>query len=105
MASDWRAEITKGVDEALAQGFFLALLSPEAVHSEYVTLEISYALERRAAGASNVIPVVVRDFPVHELYRDPSLSEVASIQFFELTDEDRRAGISELIRLLKAHPV
>ena len=104
--SDWREEITRGVDEALAHGFFLVLLSPDAVGNDICDIgAISYALERQAAGASNVVPVVVREIAFDALYRDPSLSEITPLNFVLLTEEDRRPGITWLIQTLKAHPV
>jgi hypothetical protein len=91
--------IGQAIDEAVSNGFVLALLSPDALASEFVKREILHALEKaRSVDKSNVVPVILRD-------RDAVFSQLplhlATIQCFDLTEPDFGTRLADLVEELK----
>ena len=73
--TDWRTEIDQGIQAADA---LIAVMSPEAARSEYVTYEWAFALGRGIP----VVPVVVRTAALH-----PRLD---ALQYLDFTTHDAR---------------
>jgi len=48
LATDWEAEITGWIDAAIDRGFFLVLLSREALRSVSMQRELEHAVARQA---------------------------------------------------------
>jgi hypothetical protein len=94
--------IARGIEEAVQDGFFLLLLSPNALDSIQVEFQVRHAFGRGPSGR-NIIPVIVHD-PVSTL---DSLSRKGlsylfdRIYFFDLTAGDPADRIAELITSLK----
>ena len=73
--ADWRTEIDQGIQAADA---LIAVMSPEAARSEYVTYEWAFALGRGIP----VVPVVVRTATLH-----PRLE---ALQYLDFTSHEAR---------------
>jgi hypothetical protein len=100
--TDLADEITEGIDEAVAHGFVLVLMSPDSWRSRWMAVETDYVLERSAATGprSNVIPVIVRDRERTLLYM-PEALPLQYFQYFDLTTGDRDTRVAELVQSLK----
>jgi hypothetical protein len=87
---DFRLVLEQAIDEALQTGFVLALLSPEALRSEWVSWEIRYALSRRADEGieSWVVPIVIGDpKTVWSMMRDlPKWDDLRDLQPLVIRD-------------------
>ncbi len=97
---DIGSTLHSAIDNAIALGFVLVLLSKAALTSEWCKYETQYALTKaQASHKSNVIPIIIRD-------RTAVLEELPpllwSSQCFDLTVGDFDERIAELIRDLKA---
>jgi hypothetical protein len=94
--NDWQKSIQSGMDEAIARGFVLLLLSPASLNSEFVSSEIEYALSR----LGNIIPVIVES--IHPEMTRPAISyQLRQLQWFDLTTGPFQERVDELIRNLK----
>lgn len=93
-SGDWANATSPAIDNAVAQGFVLVLLSPASLTSIYCKHETEYALQLAARSQrSNVIPVIVAPF-AHE-----SLPlQLSHIQWFDLTTGPFDQRVQELIR-------
>jgi hypothetical protein len=106
VGASWRDEIHEAIDRAVQQGFFLLLMSPEALNSQFLRHELDYALQRRAASGrgSNVIPIIAREGAAsfaHHLQSEGDLPiSLAELEFFDLTAGNLNERIGELIRSL-----
>ena len=103
---NWAEQIRKAVDESVREGYFLLLLSPERLASEFVRQEVHYAFDRQAASgrSNNIVPIVVRDFKttLDALRSDTDMWELMGwIYLFDLTAGVLRERIAELITSLK----
>lgn len=84
---DWAAQLRSDIDEAIATGFVVVLLSPEAVAREesWQWAEVHHAFERLQAmppGQARVIPVVLRDAAATLARLPPALQ---SLQVLDLS--------------------
>lgn len=94
---DWASTLDLAIDDAVARGFVLVLLSPASLTSEWCKHETEYALELAAKSErSNVIPVVVAPFASAAL--PPQL---VGLQWFDLTEGRFEERLEELIHNLK----
>ena len=102
LATDWEAEITGWIDAAIDRGFFLLLLSREALRSVSMQRELEHAVARQGqvGRSGSVIPILVESVPSEELPR-----ALAEIQWFELTNGASHERLSELVTLLKTIPM
>jgi TIR domain len=100
--SDWRAEILEAIDRATAEGFFILLISPEALESQWTRVELEFALRRQAArgGPSNIVPVIVRQRGLVQKALRSRSPFMADRQFFDLTTGDLDERIQALVRSL-----
>lgn len=59
----WAGQISAAIDSAVERGFFLLLLSPAALESDFVRDECEHMLQRHADAVrtANIVPVVVRE--------------------------------------------
>ena len=55
----WKEKIEMAIDEATRRGFFLILLSMNAIHSEYLREEIVYAMQNFGVKGFNIIPIII----------------------------------------------
>jgi hypothetical protein len=83
---DWRREIQQGIK--LCE-FFLVVLTPESVESEWVNREIIFAMEYK----KQIIPLYLK-----QCERPISIIER---QYINFGNQTRKAAIKELIELLK----
>ncbi|MBV8862986.1 MAG: toll/interleukin-1 receptor domain-containing protein [Mycobacterium sp.] len=99
--TSWTEELHQLIDTALANGSVVLLMSPEAMTSKGVHQEALYAAERRAAGASNIRPFVIRDpKTVYALLHSrPEWAPFADMQWIELTDIES-LSLAELSRMM-----
>ena len=96
---DFQAAIQSTLDESLANGFVLLLLSANSLASQFCRAETEYALRRaQASERSNVVPVLIKDGS-RVLRTLPA--ELAAVQCFDLTSGDFEHRMAELIRILK----
>ena len=65
---DWKQEIELGI---AASEFFFVVLSPDAVESRYVQIEIETALQM---GKQNIIPILCKELRVPSVVSDRQLS-------------------------------
>jgi hypothetical protein len=92
----WQDAIQTAIDDAIARGFVLLLLSPASLDSEFVASEIDYALSRRG----NIIPVVVEAIPPGSMR--PSIKyQLEAMQWFNLSTGPFEERIETLIQNLK----
>ena len=83
--TDYITQITRAIHEAVERGFFLLLLSPDALASQFMTYELSYAFES-APRQANIVPVFVRDFEATRNALPPSIKLMTHVShFFDLT--------------------
>ena len=95
----YQAVIQSSLDESLANGFVLLLLSAASLTSQFCKQETEYALRRAyASQRSNIVPVLVRDSS-RVLHSLPA--ELADVQCFDLTTGDFEHRMAELVRILK----
>lgn len=94
---DWSSVLHSAIDDAVARGFVLVLLSPASLTSQWCKQETEYALQLAARSRrSNVIPIVVAPFA-----HDALPPHLANLQWFDLTTGPFDARVEELIRSLK----
>ncbi|MCB2231732.1 toll/interleukin-1 receptor domain-containing protein [bacterium] len=94
---DWAVAIQSAIDDAVARGFVLVLLSPASLASQFCKHETEYALQLAVRSQrSNVIPVVVAPC-AHEALPVP----LGNIQLFDLTTGPFDERMSSLIHNLK----
>lgn len=101
--SDLATAIESTIDESIANGFLLALLSPDSITSTWCKHETLYALKKAVSTKrSNVVPVIVRE-------RDQVLrslpNHLLALQFFDLTSADFDHRMEHLIQTLKTWPM
>jgi hypothetical protein len=72
---DWRQEIDDSIQKSIA---LIAIMSPEARESEYVTYEWSFAWGAK----KHVIPVMLRETPLHP--------RLAALQYLDFTNRRAR---------------
>lgn len=97
--SDFQSSIQSALDESLATGFVLVLLSPDAITSQFCRAEVEYALRKeQASRTSNVVPILIRDRTAVFAALPPTL---AALQCFDLTSGDFDQRMKELIHSLK----
>lgn len=100
-AQPFQAVVSKAIDDAVARGFVLVLLSSASLRSKFVAAEIEYGLSRaRQNPRSNIIPVVIEAFPPGSI--PPAIEfQLANIQRFDLTTGRFGERVEELIQSLK----
>ena len=98
--------VQSALDESLATGFVLVLLSQYTLHSNFCRAAAEYALRKmQKSEICNVVPVIVRD---SWLFKDAQYMsthfsrELTTLQFFDLAGGDFGERMSELIRNLKS---
>jgi len=97
--SDWYTQIRNIIDDAVAKGFVLALLSPASLRSEWVAHETRYALEKaQQSDKSNIIPIVISD---RSEVISAMTDSLKSLRYFDLTAGIFENVIFELIEELK----
>ena len=98
---DWSSIISRTIDEAVENGYFLLLMSQNAFLSKFWQYKNLYALNKvQSSRVSNIIPIIIRDKNevLSQLSKYPGLSE---IQYFDLTIGSLDDRISQLIANLK----
>lgn len=96
---DFQFKMQTAIDESIANGFVLVLLSPNSVGSLWCKAETLYALRKaKASGRSNVIPIIVHDM---DKVLGSLPAHLATLQCFDLTSADFDQRMEELIRALK----
>jgi internalin A len=85
---DWQTEITKAIRQC---DFFVVVLTPSAIQSEWVGNEIAYALQTQR----RIIPLYLKkcDIPIGLVKK----------QFIDFEKHNKRAALKELLGILKAH--
>ncbi len=107
LGGDWVAAATSAVDDALAHGYVVVFLSPEAldaVEAAFVVAAMEHAVARAAATgkSSNVIPVLVsdRERTLDLLASSPAGEAVGQLQMVDFTSGDFDDNFAELLRTL-----
>ena len=94
----WAKQIGTAIDDAVARGFVLVLLSPDSLTSQWCKHETEYALQLAARSQrSNVVPVIVAPFA-----REALPPQLTNLQWFDLTKCRFEERMEELICNLKA---
>ncbi len=93
-ADQWRREIKDGLERC---PWFLVVLSPEAVASEWVEVEVDWAMEHRRG---RIIPLIYWECRVDDLHL--FLRKLQHIRFTENTAADRARVAAELRRVMGA---
>ena len=97
ICSDRSNEIHSSIDKAVKRGFVLVLLSPSSIKSQWCNSETEYALELASkSGKTNIVPVVISPIESGLLP-----TQLANVQWFDLTMGSFEQRIQELITLLK----
>ncbi len=98
--SDWQQGIRAAVENAMANGLFVILLSPEALESQSIVMELNYALDIEAARNPGrrwrIVPVLIRGASVQDLPET-----IQDRQPLVLESDHFEAGVEELVRVLK----
>ena len=102
--ADWILQTEKAIDESLANGFFIMLLSHRFVRSHSMQVEIDFAFKRAAAvgPGNNIIPIALD--PVDQLLPVMPLELMAlvgHIQFVDFSKGSVEENTRELISQLK----
>lgn len=96
---DFGRTIQSAIDESLANGFVMLLLSLNSLLSDYCKEETDYALRKaHASQQSNVIPVLIKE--ASQVLAALPL-QLALINCFDLTKGDFKDRMAELIHSLK----
>ncbi|MBL7724753.1 MAG: toll/interleukin-1 receptor domain-containing protein [Chitinophagaceae bacterium] len=85
IGQDWREEIDEGISKSIA---VIAIMTPEAKKSEYVTYEWAYAWGK----GKNIFPIMLKQTPLH-----PRLE---SLQYLDFTNRATRPW-DKLIQSIK----
>ena len=96
LGEEWHAKLEKRVQEAK---YFIALIAPTTLESEFVRREIRWALDQRQKVGSEyqIIPVLHRGF--NRQYSD-SLAELGRIQHVEINVENAANYDAAMVQLL-----
>jgi hypothetical protein len=98
----WANESTSALDEAVARGFVLVLMSPASLKNKTCESEIEYAVEaNRRTRRSNIFPVVISPFSREE-HNTVIGYLLSSIQWLDLTKVTFDKGMEELMGVLKS---
>lgn len=102
-----QASIQRQIDDALAHGFVVLLLSPRSAKKEFVRAEIEYALAKAATDRSGLIVPVVFGDPEEALagFSRRTQSQLKSIGWISFDDADVQAAATKLVAELKNWPV
>jgi len=96
---DSTENMRNAIDLAVEKGFFLTLLSPDSLKSEFVASETRHALEKaQHSEKSNVIPILLRDRS-EVLFLMPK--NLTTLRYFDFTTGDFEKNIDGLISSLK----
>lgn len=103
-SDDWLSRMSVEIPEAVERGFFLFLLSPEAIRSIFVKDQINVALHlkmQQDTKASNILPIIVHNS--QEVYDGlPGLySNLIKNQSFDFTKGSFNDNMTKLIEYLK----
>jgi len=104
---DWKKTIRNAIDDAIAQGFVVFLISKNTFESKYAIEEIAYALEKNAL----VVPVLIEEKGLDTLFHSDLfkidnkgkyvLDRLKYIQFFQLDHSNIDESIEKLVLELK----
>lgn len=103
--SDWMQEITQAIDEAVARGFVLVLLSPNSMESGWVQREVQYSLEKasKSAHGANIIPLMIDDPGATQAAMPASMQfALSGIQWVDLSKGDFDTNMRNLIRYMRS---
>jgi hypothetical protein len=102
-----QASIQRNIDDALAHGFVLLLLSPQAAKTEFVRAEIEYALARTARDRTGLVVPVVFGNPEEALagFSRPTQAQLRSIGWITFDGTDFQAAAAKLVAELKNRPI
>jgi hypothetical protein len=92
---NWTNEIRRAVQNAMTNGLFVLLLSPAALESSSVQMELDYALELEAQLPGRLVPVLVSPIESEMLPR-----VVRDRNWLMLTDDHFDQAVEVLIRVL-----
>ncbi len=104
---NWKASIQRHIDDALAHGFVVLLLSPLSAKKEFVRAEIEYALAKAAKDRTGlVVPVIFGD-PEEALagFSPPTQAQLRSIGWIHFDGADFQAAAANLVAELKNRPI
>lgn len=98
-------QIARAIDQAVARGFVLVLLSPNSMESAWVRREVQYSLGKaaKAAHGGNIIPLMIHD-PAATQAAMPSLMQfaLAGIQWFDVSKGDFDANMRSLVKHMRS---
>jgi len=104
---DVQASIQRQIDDALAHGFVVLLLSHHSAKKEFVRAEIEYALAKAAKDRSGlVVPVVFGDpQEVFAGFSSATQAQLKSIKWISFDGTDFHAAAANLVAELKNRPI
>jgi hypothetical protein len=103
VGSKWVDQMRDALDMAIANGFVLLLLSPEAMSSAWVTWEVRYVLERHLdlGWKSRIVPVLVsRPRETLELIRSSPIEAIRDVEAFDLSAGEIDEKVATLTHIL-----
>jgi TIR domain len=102
-----QASIQRQIDDALAHGFVVLLLSPRSAKKEFVRAEIEYALAKAAKDRSGLIVPVVFGNPEEALagFSRSTQAQLRSIRWIAFDGADFQAAAANLVAELKNRPI
>jgi TIR domain len=102
-----QGSIQRHVDDALAHGFVVLLLSPQSAKKEYVRAEIEYALAKAAKDRTGLVVPVVFGNPEEALagFSRATQGQLRSIGWIPFDGADFQAAAANLVAELKNRPI
>lgn len=102
-----QASIQRHIDDALAHGFVVLLLSARSAKKEFVRAEIEYALAKAAADRSGLIVPVLFGDPEEVLagFSRRTQTQLRSIGWLTFDEADVQAAAAKLVADLKSRPI
>ena len=102
-----QASIQRQIDDALAHGFVVLLLSHQSSKKEFLRAEIEYALAKAAKDRSGLIVPVVFGDPEEVLagFSRATQAQLRSIRWISFDGGDFQAAAANLVAELKNRPI
>ena len=102
-----QASIQHHIDDALAHGFVVLLLSPQSAKKEFVRAEIEYTLAKAATDRTGLVVPVVFGNPEETLagFSRPTQARLRSIGWISFDAANFQTAAAKLVAELKNRPI
>ena len=98
--SNFKQESEKAIDEATRRGFFLILLTPQSVHSEWVRNEFVYAMQYYGMKGCNIIPIIASPVTL-EFFEGETKIPLSAIQWVDFTRGKFANNTDKLLNIME----